>query len=83
MKNKLEVGQRITALDLAQALEGQEGVFLAQQGGQAFRVEARAGHSIKSIIPVGRRFVETNPALLAQEPWTIERMPEAEGAQRN
>jgi hypothetical protein len=75
---KIEVGQRTTALDLAQALEGNEGTFHCQQSGQAYVAVAKPGHSITSLRPVGRRFVEPTAATVAQEPWLIEKISNQE-----
>jgi hypothetical protein len=80
MQQKLEVGQRTTALDLAEGLEGQEGTFCCQQGGQSYFAVAKAGHSITSLRPIGRRFVEATPVTAGQEPWLIEKIPDQESA---
>jgi hypothetical protein len=54
-------------LDLAQVLEGNEGTYEASFNGVLFRVNCQAGHSIKSIIPIGQRYE-----------WVIRQVPEAE-----
>ena len=41
---RLEIGTPISALDLASALDGDQGTFLAQSGGQNYLVVAAAGH---------------------------------------
>jgi hypothetical protein len=54
-------------LDLAQVLEGNEGTYEASFNGVLFRVNCQAGHSIKSIIPIGLR-----------NEWVIRQVPEVE-----
>jgi hypothetical protein len=54
-------------LDLAQVLEGNEGTYEASFNGVLFRVTCQAGHSIKSIIPVGQR-----------HEWVIRQVPDLE-----
>jgi hypothetical protein len=54
-------------LDLAQVLEGNEGTYEASFNGVLFRVSCQAGHSIKSIIPIGQR-----------HEWIIRQVPEVE-----
>ncbi len=71
--NNLQVGERTAAIDLAIALQGEEGTFLCQQGGQSYIVVSQAGHSITSLRPVGRRFIESQP-VMQQEGWTIEKV---------
>lgn len=72
--NNLQVGERTVALDLATALQGDEGTFLCQQGGQSYIAVAQHGHSITHLKPVGRRFIEAAPVSMLQESWTIEKI---------
>lgn len=76
MADKLQIGQRTTALDLAQGLEGNVGTFHCQQSGQSYLAVAREGHSITSLRPVGVR--SPVPAGMTQEPWTIEKISNQE-----
>lgn len=65
----LRTNQSTTDMDLALALEGEEGTFLAQKAGQTFLVVAEKGHSIASIRAVGQVLPVPQPA--ASEPWYI------------
>jgi hypothetical protein len=68
---RIEVGQTVPGIDLAQLLERNEGTFLAQQGGQTYLVTAQAGHSISGIRPVGQRFNQPTTSVGGQEPWVV------------
>lgn len=75
IRERLEISQRITAQDLAQALEGQEGTFFCQQGGQGYIAVSKSGHSLVSLRPVGRRVMEVSAVITSgQEPWVIEKL---------
>ncbi len=69
----LAVNQTITATDLAQALQGEQGTFVVRQGGQLYSLSCQPGHSIVSgPTPLGppiTGFVQI-PSLTA-EPWVI------------
>lgn len=78
MTQKIEVGQRVTALDLAQLLDDQEGTFICQQAGQSYLAVSKKGHSITSLRPIGRRFIEAAPASSGQEAWVVERISHQE-----
>ncbi len=71
---QLQVNETTTALDLAEALKGDQGTFIAQQNGQNYRVIARPGSSIASLKPFGPRLV-TFASLIGQgssaESWSI------------
>lgn len=74
-KPKLEYNQRISAFDLAEALNGEEGAFLCQQGGQSYIAISAQGHSIASLKPVGRHFNEVpGQSMGAPEAWLIEKI---------
>lgn len=60
----LRTNQSTTDVDLALALENEEGTFLAQKAGQSFLVVAEKGHSIASMRSVGQH-AETS------DPWFI------------
>jgi len=65
----LRTNQSTTDIDLALALENEEGTFLAQKGGQSFLVVAEKGHSIASMRAVGQ--VLPVPPPMASEPWFV------------
>ncbi len=73
---KLDLNDNTVARDLAQALEGNEGTFLAQQGGQTYIAVSRKGHSIISLRPVGQRAMV--PSTGQPEPWAIEKISNQE-----
>jgi hypothetical protein len=65
----LRTNQSTTDVDLALALENEEGTFLAQKAGQSFLVVAEKGHSIASMRAVGQVLPVPPPA--ASDPWYI------------
>lgn len=73
---KLEKGVPFTSQNLAAAIENDEGTFLCLHGGQAYIVEAQAGHSITSgPTPVGPRVATLAPQMNSgAEPWTITKL---------
>ncbi len=71
----LNINQTISAFDLAQALEGDQGSFLARQNGQVFLVVAAQGHSIKSgPTPLGPPIAGVVPATESGNPWYITKL---------
>jgi len=70
---KLQIGVTATGLDLAAALDGDQGTFVCQQGGQTYLVGAKEGHSISyGPTPIGVRVIEANLSnSLSPEPWKI------------
>lgn len=48
MQQYIALDQTVESRDLAAALEGNHGTFIARQGAQVFRVVSEQGHSIKS-----------------------------------
>ncbi len=68
----LQVDQTVTAYDLARALHGEQGTFIARQNLQSFKVTASPGHSITSLTPLGPPVSGVLQAsALAAEPWSI------------
>jgi hypothetical protein len=69
----MQINQTVTATDLAKALQGEQGTYLAQQGGQFYRVIAQEGHSIVSLeqvgVPVPVKRGNAQPG--AREPFVI------------
>ena len=74
----LKQNQPQTTYDLAELLKGEEGTYLAQRAGQTFVVESQAGHSIKSIVPVGCIESSQVPAG-SNPPWTVTRIDNLTG----
>ncbi len=73
MQNRIQVEQTITAPDLAQALQDEQGSFLVQQGGQAYIALSRQGHSIVSLRPVGPRIPTLNIGSSAEN-WVVTKL---------
>ena len=65
----IRTNQTTTDVDLALALENEEGTFLAQKAGQSFLVIAEKGHSIASMRSIGQVLQVPPPA--AADPWYI------------
>ena len=69
---KLEINVPISGLDLANLLEGEQGLFLCQNRGQNYITIAKAGHSIAfGPTPVGRVVQEQPTGNLGPDPWII------------
>ncbi len=52
---KLEINVPVSGLDLANLLEGEQGVFLCQNRGQNYITVAKSGHSIAfGPTPIGK-----------------------------
>ncbi len=76
----LAVNQTTSAQDLARALDGDRGTFLAQQGGRTFLVVAAEGHSIKSgPTPIGVR--AKKKAKQGPQAWMITKISDADVTQ--
>ena len=80
----LRVNETVSNQDLARALDGEEGTFLAQRCGQSYLVTAQSGHSIKSFRPIGlpepvNMPIGSNPAFnvtkLSDNIWQSEYSP--------
>ncbi len=87
----MKVGDTITAQDLAEALEGEEGTFITQRCGQLQQVTCQHGHSITSVRALG--VVETVPVQPGTNPpysitkqsnevWREERSRSDQGGRR-
>ena len=69
---KLEINVPISGLDLANLLEGEQGLFLCQNRGQNYITVAKAGHSIAfGPTPVGQVVQEQPTGNLGPDPWII------------
>jgi hypothetical protein len=71
----IRTNQSTTDVDLALALENEEGTFLAQKAGHSFLVVAEKGHSIASMRAVGQ--VLAVPPSSASDPWYITKISNA------
>ncbi len=69
---KLDINVPVSGLDLANLLDGEQGLFLCQNRGQNYITVAKAGHSIAfGPTPIGRIIQEQATANLGPEPWVI------------
>ncbi len=76
---KLQVGVQTSALNLADALEGDSGSFLCQNAGQSYLVVAKPEHSITyGPTPIGQKVFEAPSAqnFGAAQPWVITKISE-------
>src|SRR5438045_9490193 len=69
---KLEINVPVSGLDLANLLEGEQGLFLCQNRGQNYITVAKSGHSIAfGPTPVGRVVKEQPTTTLGPAPWFV------------
>jgi len=68
---KLEINVPVSGLDLANLLEGEQGLFLSQNRGQNYITVAKPGHPIVfGQMPIGQPVVEQVPTV-GPEPWFV------------
>jgi hypothetical protein len=68
---KLEINVPVSGLDLANLLEGEQGLFLSQNRGQNYITVAKHGHPIVfGPMPVGQAVPEQAPTV-GPEPWFV------------
>jgi hypothetical protein len=68
---KLELNVPVSGLDLANLLEGEQGLFLSQNRGQNYITVAKPGHPIVfGPMPIGQAVPEQTPSL-GPEPWFV------------
>ena len=69
---KLEINTPVSGMDLANLLEGEQGLFLSQNRGQNYITVAKAGHSIAfGPTPIGKAIQEQPTTTVGPEPWFI------------
>jgi hypothetical protein len=74
---KLAINEPINVFDLANALSGDSGTFLCQNGGSVYLVVAKEGHSIAlGPTPVGRTVAERETTFNLPVPWTLTKISE-------
>lgn len=71
---RIEFNEVVTGTDLAQVLTENEGAFLCQQGGKSYIAVCERGHSIKSLRPVGKSYIDPASLTGGNEPWTVQRL---------
>ena len=68
---KLEINVPVSGLDLANLLDGEQGLFLSQNRGQNYITVAKPGHPIVfGPMPIGQTMPEQAPAP-GPEPWVV------------
>jgi hypothetical protein len=69
---KLEMNVPVSGLDLANLLEGEQGLFLSQNRGQNYITVAKPGHPIVfGPMPIGQTIAEQAPTNPGPEPWVV------------
>jgi len=69
---KLEINTPVSGMDLANLLEGEQGLFLSQNRGQNYITVAKPGHPIAfGPMPVGQAIPEQAPMTAGPEPWVV------------
>lgn len=68
---KFEINVPVSGLDLANLLEGEQGLFLSQNRGQNYITVAKPGHPIVfGPMPIGQAVPEQAPSPVP-EPWVV------------
>jgi hypothetical protein len=71
LEMKLEINVPVSGLDLANLLEGEQGLFLSQSRGQNYITVAKPGHPIVfGPMPIGHPISEQAPTP-GPEPWFV------------
>jgi hypothetical protein len=71
LEMKFEINVPVTGLDLANLLEGEQGLFLSQSRGQNYITVAKPGHPIVfGPKPIGQAIPEQAPNP-GPEPWVV------------
>jgi hypothetical protein len=69
---KLDINVPVSGLDLANILQGEEGLFFCQNRGQNYITVAKSGHSIAfGPTPIGRTIAQQPVANFGPEPWFV------------
>ena len=69
---KLEINTPVSGMDLANLLEGEQGLFLSQNRGQNYITVAKPGHPIVfGPMPIGQAIPEQAPMSAGPEPWVV------------
>ena len=75
---KLEINTPVSGLDLANLLEGEQGLFLSQNRGQNYITVAKPGHPIVfGPTPIGRVIQEQASTDPGPEPWVVTKISDS------
>jgi hypothetical protein len=74
---KFEINVPVSGLDLANLLEGEQGLFLSQNRGQNYITVAKPGHPIVfGPMPIGQAVMEQF-ATPGPEPWVVTKISDS------
>jgi hypothetical protein len=69
---KFEINVPVSGLNLANLLEGEQGLFLSQNRGQNYITIAKPGHPIVfGPMPIGQAIPEQSSMTASPEPWVV------------
>ncbi len=75
---KFEINMPVSGLDLANLLEGEQGLFLSQNRGQNYITVAKPGHPIAfGPMPIGQTIPEQVSMTSAPEPWVVTKISDS------
>jgi hypothetical protein len=75
---KFEINVPVSGLDLANLLEGEQGLFLSQNRGQNYITIAKPGHPIVfGPMPIGQTIPEHVSMTTGPEPWVVTKISDS------
>jgi hypothetical protein len=75
---KLDINVPVSGLNLANLLEGEQGLFLSQNRGQTYITVAKPGHPIAfGPMPIGQAIPEQLPMAAGPEPWVVTKISDS------
>jgi hypothetical protein len=75
---KFEINVPVSGLNLANLLEGEQGLFLSQNRGQNYITIAKPGHPIAfGPMPIGQAIQEQLSMTAGPEPWVVTKISDS------
>jgi hypothetical protein len=75
---KFEINVPVSGLNLANLLEGEQGLFLSQNRGQNYITVAKPGHPIAfGPMPIGQAIQEQLSMTASPEPWVVTKISDS------
>jgi len=75
---KFEINMPVSGLNLADLLEGEQGLFLSQNRGQNYITIAKPGHPIAfGPMPIGQSIPEQVSMIAGPEPWVVTKISDS------
>jgi hypothetical protein len=75
---KFEINVPVSGLNLANLLEGEQGLFLSQNRGQNYITVAKPGHPIAfGPMPIGQAIQEPLSMTAGPEPWVVTKISDS------